>query len=136
MKKTDDDRLDASDVENALRRSFAILLRMWWVVVLVFAVTFGTSYANLVDQADTYVARTKLLIIAPASERMLGEAGAPVLSLSVGTLSALATANDLMQATISDLALVDGQGDRGRSRALQACSILRSRCPAGERGSL
>ena len=110
MKKTDDDRLDASDVENALRRSFAILLRMWWVVVLVFAITFGASYASWSPAADTYVARTKLLIIAPASERILGEAGAPVLSLSAATLSELATANDLMQAIISDLSLVDGAG--------------------------
>ena len=107
MRRTDDALQGTPDIESAVRNAVLIVFRKWWVVVLVVAVTVGVPSLFSARTVATYEARTKLLIIAPASEQLLGEGGAPVLNLSVETLSALATANDLMQAIINELDLAD-----------------------------
>jgi uncharacterized protein involved in exopolysaccharide biosynthesis len=94
----------------SLREYLLVLLRKWWVVggVVVFTVAATWAVARLQPNVPQYEARTKLLIVAPVSERLIGQSvtaqsqnvkvqnpftGA---SLSVETLSALATANDLL----------------------------------------
>jgi uncharacterized protein involved in exopolysaccharide biosynthesis len=89
------------------------------VVVGVLVVTVGAALAITIlkPHIPEYQARTKLLIVAPVSERLLGQQkdrqnpqGLNPLggtALSVETLSALATANDLLQRIIAELNLRD-----------------------------
>jgi uncharacterized protein involved in exopolysaccharide biosynthesis len=107
--------------ELPVREYLLVLVRRWWIVAGVVVVTVAAAWfiGRLQPAAPAiYEARTKLLITAPVSERLLGQqesnpktSGAlksvPVPTLSVETLSALATANDLLQRIISELELRD-----------------------------
>ncbi len=106
--RPDESRSDEWDLLGLL----AIVVRKWWVVVIVFAATVAVALFQ--DRKDevvpppVYEARTKLLIVASVSERILSQtegAEKRVAGLSVKTLSSLATANDLLQVVITDLDL-------------------------------
>lgn len=107
--------------ELPVREYLLAILRKWWLVAGVVVVTVAAAwlFGQLRPQApDMYEARTKLLITTPVSERLLGQQEGnpknpgelkpvPVPTLSVETLSALATANDLLQTIIAELNLRD-----------------------------
>lgn len=92
-----------------------VLLRKWWVVASVFIIAVVASILFVQRMPDIYSARTKLLIVTPVSERLItdrsiSEDRLPInpflgTNLSVDTLSALGTANDLLQTIISELDL-------------------------------
>ena len=105
------------DEEIEFKDYLFVLIQRWWVVVSVFILIVGGTVIYLSSLPDVYEARTKLLIVAPISERLItdkteGDDRLPInpflgTNLSVGTLSALGTANDLLQLIISDLDLRD-----------------------------
>ncbi len=100
-----------SDEEVPLRYYLTVLLRKWWVVASVLTVTVASAMAfSLFQQVpDVYSTQTKLLVVAPISERLVAEqiGGSPLqgANFPVGTLSTLATASDLLQTIIVDLDL-------------------------------
>jgi uncharacterized protein involved in exopolysaccharide biosynthesis len=83
------------------------------VVAAVFVVIVGAALLYALSMEDTYEARTKLLIVAPVSGRLIedlqdGEERLQInpflgTNLSVETLSALGKANDLLQNIITRL---------------------------------
>jgi capsular polysaccharide biosynthesis protein len=108
------------DEEIHLREYLLVLVRRWWVLVGILVVTVGATWAitGLIPHIPQYEARTKLLILANVSERLLGQQegnpknpvelkSVPVPVLSVETLSALAAASDLLQTIIAELDLRD-----------------------------
>jgi uncharacterized protein involved in exopolysaccharide biosynthesis len=109
------------DGELPVREYLLVLLRRWWIVAGVVVVTVAAAWliVRLLPSAPAiYEARTKLLITAPVSERLLGQQDSnakiggglksvPVPTLSLETLSTLATANDLLERVISELDLRD-----------------------------
>ena len=108
--------------EIPLREYILVPLRKWWVVVSVLGFTLAAAWVFVLQQPEVYQARTKLLIVAPVSEQLLGhetnaqdnESLNPLVgrNLSVETLSALATANDLIQKIIVELDLRDSSTGR------------------------
>ena len=105
---------------TSLRDYLIALLQKWWVVASIFGITVAAVAVISSSMPDVYETETKLFIVAPVSERLLaeqpvGEGGGrlnPVLgtNLSVDTLSALATASDLLQTIIADLDLHNSTG--------------------------
>jgi uncharacterized protein involved in exopolysaccharide biosynthesis len=120
-KQVSRERYTVTEGDIAVREYLLVLIRKWWIVAGVVVVTVvATEFIGrlLPDAPNMYEARTKLLISAPVSERLLGQQesnpknpgalkSVPVPTLSVETLSALATANDLLQKIISELDLRD-----------------------------
>ena len=107
----------STDREFVLRDYITIVIRKWWVVLPVFVATVATVAFFSPDEAQVYEARTRLLIVAPVSERLLGQQVELPLSpivltnLSSDTLNTLATANDLVQNIIQELDLRDAATD-------------------------
>lgn len=99
------------DEEFPLRHYLSVLLRKWWVVAFVVAVTVASAMIfSLFQQVpEIYGTQTKLLVVAPVSERLVAEqiGGSPLqgANFSVETLSTLATASDLLQTIIVELDL-------------------------------
>jgi uncharacterized protein involved in exopolysaccharide biosynthesis len=135
-----------ADEEINLREYLLVLVRKWWVVGGVFVFTVGATWAvtSLFPKGSEYEARTKLLIMAPLTERLLGqrEQGQkqPLsnpfggTSLSVETLSALATANDLLQRIIGELDLKDT--NTGRPWAVETLAgMMKPKVETAGRGS-
>lgn len=94
-----------------LREYLLVLIHKWYLVVgtllLVLAIAVVLPYLR----PQVFEARTKLLIVAPLSERVLGQGGdtqnVAGANLSLGTLSVLATSNDLLEKIIAELDLRD-----------------------------
>ena len=101
------------NVGNIVRFYVNIVVRKWWVVVPVFVAALGTAVFFTPRTADVFETQARLLIVAPLSERLVGQQSEghlnPVLAtnLSDETLAALATANDLLLNIIETLALQD-----------------------------
>jgi capsular polysaccharide biosynthesis protein len=111
----------------ALREYLLVLIRKWWIVAGVVVVTVAAVwlFGRLLPPAPAvYEARTKLLIVAPLSEKLIGPGANPLAgaSLSVETLSALATANDSLQRIIAELDLRDSV--TGRPWALEQLAAM------------
>jgi len=111
------------DHDAALQYYLALLVRKWWVVAVVFALTLGVAMgaSRLADSTSVYEARTRLLIVDPVSNRIIGEPGDgtnPLSSLSIDTLSALVAANDLLETVITTLDLRDTEGQPLSPKAL------------------
>lgn len=88
------------------------LLRTWWVAAAIFVLFTIVAILYAVSRPDVYEARTKLLLVDPVSSRLTSDqavlqGNGLVPSLSVDTLNALATANDLLLNVITDLNLRD-----------------------------
>lgn len=102
--------------EVPLRDYLLIVIGKWWVVAAVFAVVVVVAGFYSSRAPNVYETRTKLLIVPTVSERLIGTdrtTANPVgTSLSVETLSALATANDLLQDIIAALDLRDSATGR------------------------
>jgi uncharacterized protein involved in exopolysaccharide biosynthesis len=131
----------------AVREYLLVLIRKWWLVVGVVVVTVAAVwlYGRLQPPAPAvYEARTKLLILSPVSERLLSQQEGnpknpgelrpvPVPTLSVETLLALATANDLLQTIISELSLLDPA--MGRPWAVEdLASMMNAKVETASRG--
>ncbi len=102
--------------DAAIGHYLAPLLRKWWVVAVVFGLTLllAAAFSRWSDSTEIYEARTRLLIVVPVSERIIGESGGgpnSVTRLSIDTLSALVAANDLLEAVIVKLGLHDSEGE-------------------------
>lgn len=93
--------------EIDVRRYLSVLMRWWWVVVSIFGISVGAAAVISLRQPDIYEARSKLLIVAPVSERVIADQPVLGTSLSVDTVSALASAKDLLQKIIISLNLRD-----------------------------
>ena len=90
--------------DAAIGHYLAPLLRKWWVVAVVFGLTLllAAAFSRWSDSTEIYEARTRLLIVVPVSERIIGESGGgpnSVTRLSIDTLSALVAA--IFSATMS-----------------------------------
>ena len=79
------------------------LLRRWWVAAMIFIIFVAGAGIIAFTRDDQFEARSKLLIVAPVSSQVTGGQQAP--SLSVATLNALTTANDLLLNIITTLSL-------------------------------
>ena len=84
------------DEEFVLRDYLLVLLRKWWIVVGVLAVTVVAGWLYWRLQTDEYEARTRVLVASPMVEN----------------LSALATPNELLQQIIVDLDLRNSTTER------------------------
>ena len=98
-------RRESPEIQWDLIGLFFILVMKWWVIVLVFLAAIVVSVALWLVQDDpdpVYEATTKLLIVAPISDRILSQSESEAGSvlgpgLSVDTILDLATAKDLYQ---------------------------------------
>ena len=113
-----DPRTDPTEPQLDLFSLFVILVKRWWVVVIVFLAAIAVALASWSVQDDPlpeYEARTSLLIVTPVSYRVPNqestqEVRADTPRLSVDTILSLATAKDLYQNIIDDLDLTDADG--------------------------
>ena len=104
------------DQDASLGQYLVPLIRKWWIIVIVLGLTLllAAAFSRWSDSAGIYEARTRLLIVVPISERIIGESGGgpdSVTRLSIDTLSALVAANDLLETIITKLGLHDSEGE-------------------------
>lgn len=112
------DQIARGDVP--LRDYLNVLFTKWWVVALVFLLAVVGAIVLALRTPNVYEARTRILIVARASEQLSARPAAtgttadrervnPLVGsgLSVQTLSALATTHDLLQRIILALDLKD-----------------------------
>ena len=104
------------DQDASLGQYLVPLIRKWWIIVIVLGLTLlpAAAFFRWSDSAEIYEARTRLLIVVPVSERIIGESGGgpdSVTRLSIDTLSALVAANDLLETVIKKLGLHDSGGE-------------------------
>jgi uncharacterized protein involved in exopolysaccharide biosynthesis len=146
-KQVSRERYTVPEGDIAVREYLLILIRKWWLVAGVVVVTVGAVwlYGRLQPRAPAvYEARTKVLIVASVYERLLGQQEGnpknpgelkpvPVPTLSVETLLALATANDLLRTIITDLSLQDPT--TGRPLAVETlASMMKPKVETASRG--
>lgn len=96
-----------------LREYVRLFLSRWWVIAGVVAVVVLAAFLLSLRETAQYEVQTKLLIIPRVSASLTGGQSGGVQgeslgeTLSVETLSTLATARDLMRDIIAELGLVD-----------------------------
>ena len=123
------------------------LLQYWWICLAVFLVIVMLGVVQVNRQPDIYEARTKVLILSPVSERLLGDEGTPGNRLpinpflgskiSVDTLASLGTANDLLQDIIERLGLrASATGELWSVERLRSIISVRIENPGGAQASL
>ena len=111
-------RTDPQVIQWDLIGLFSILVNKWWVVVVVFLAAIAVAFALSAVQDNpepVYEATTKVLVVAPISDRVLGQADqgdgtTSTPGLSIDTIHSLATAKDLYQGIIDNLELTDAGG--------------------------
>ena len=130
-----------------VKRYLGILLRKWYVVLSAFLVFLALATMYNSRLPDLYEARTKVLILSPVSERLLGNEGTPGdrlpinpflgSKISVDTLSSLGTANDLLQDIIQQLGLRESStGELWSVERLRGIISVRIENPGGSQAAL
>ena len=141
------EQIDDGDIDIDIRTYFIVLVRKWWVVLSVFSLAIALAFTYTSSLPDIYEARTKVLILSPVSERLLGDEGTPGdrlpinpflgSKISVDTLSSLGTANDLLQDIIERLGLrVSATGDLWSVEQLRSIISISVDNPNGTQASL
>ncbi len=141
----DQTRFEEEDID--LRRYITIVIKKWWVVLSVFLLFVALAFTYTSRLPDIYEARTKVLILSPVSERLLGNEGTPGdrlpinpflgSKISVDTLSSLGTANDLLQDIIQRLGLrASATGELWSVEQLRSIISIRFEKPGGSQASL
>ena len=113
-----DRKTEPVGMESDLLSLARILVIRWWVIIVVILAVFVVTIASWSVQDDpdpVYESTTKLLLVAPVSDRDLAlaveeEGGVPVPGLSFDTILDLATATDLYQSIIDSLDLTNSEG--------------------------
>ena len=98
--------------ENSFKQEYlAILLRKWWLIVMITGSLSVISLLIVLNQANLYEAQSRLLIVVPVGSRVIStEEGSPEVNfpeLSVETLTTLARSGDLLTDIINELNLKD-----------------------------
>ena len=117
------ERPPAGDAD--LRHYLTLLIRRWWIIAAVYALTVLLALAfGDWSSSEVYEARTRLLIIDPISDRVIGDGGSaepnPLTRLSMDTLLALVRANDLLESVIVKLDLRDSEKEPWSATGLAA----------------
>ena len=98
--------------ENSFKQEYlAILLRKWWLIVMITGSVSVIALLIVLNQANLYEAQSRLLIVVPVGSRVIStEEGSPEVNfpeLSVETLTTLARSGDLLTDIINELNLKD-----------------------------